>query len=144
MLSATVKRQIETTGFGKSGDVGGQPKQRYWTPDGRERLAMPDLHEYVRTIDGKTETGTRDANLDQGWLPSKPVNPLPYCPGCDKWHKTQVLVDECIKKKDLLHQKFQRIAEKELKIEEKGNERITKLESDMGEIRNLLKKLLEK
>ncbi len=126
-----------------SGDIGGIPRRKYWTPDGREIKAIPAMRTYVKRDASKKiiESGTRDANLDQGWLTSKPVNPLPYCSGCDRWHDTQELVNECIRRKEKLHFKFQKLAEKELKIEP---DRITKLEGDMNEIKNLLKKFLEK
>jgi hypothetical protein len=143
LLTETQKRQIQSQGFGKTGDIGGQPKTKYWTPDGREMLAQPSLHEYVRRKDGKTETGVRDSNLDKGWLVSKPLTLIPYCPHCDKWHETKELVFECGKKKQAYDNKYKKIAEAELK-KENSTERIDKLESDMSDIKGMLKKLLEK
>jgi hypothetical protein len=141
MITETLKREIEAKGFGKVGDIGGQPKQKYWTPDGRMILAMPDMHEFVNR---KTNlAGTRDANLDKGWLTSLPSVIKPYCPHCDKWHDTVKEVTVCGNKKKAFDLKYKKMAEKDLKQTD-GNERIDKLENDMSDIKSMLKKLLEK
>ena len=117
-----------------TGDIGGQPKQRYWTPDGREIWSMPDIHENA--------LGFRDANLDRGWLTTKPTELKLYCPHCDRWHDTIKEVNQCGAKRKVLYAKHARLARKELKVTE-PDERINKLESDMAEIKGLLKRLLE-
>jgi hypothetical protein len=140
----TLKDTLEREGFAKTGDFGGQPKITYWTPDGRQIRAMPDMHEYARKdAKGKViESGLRDANLDKGWLTSKPQILQKYCPGCDKWHQTDVEVKECIRKKNALVSKHSKIAKKELK--QSDDSRLDKLESDMGELKDMFKQLMEK
>ncbi len=146
MISAEIKAQAVAQGFAKSGDVGGQPKQTYWTPDGRQIRAMPDMHEYAKK-NGKgeiIESGLRDANLDSGWLTSKPQVLQLYCNGCDMWHKTPQEVKECRAKKLASSRKWQHIAKKELKKESGDDGRIDRLESAVSELTVMMKKLLEK
>ena len=47
MVTIAERQQIEAQGFAKTGDVGGQPRITYYTPDGRVIRAMPDMHEYA-------------------------------------------------------------------------------------------------
>jgi hypothetical protein len=140
----TLKEELERSGFAKTGDFGGQPKITYWTPDGRQIRTMMDIHEYARKdATGKViESGLRDANLDRGWLTTKPVVLQKYCAGCDKWHPTDAEVKECIRKKTALIAKHAKLAKKELKQTDEG--RLDKLESDMDEIKGMFKKLMEK
>lgn len=119
-----------------TGSIGGQPKSTYWTPDGRVIRAMPDIHEYLY----KGENGLRDANLDKGWLLQKPSELKLYCPHCDYWHDTEGEIKGCKLKHTALIAKHTKKAKKELG----GLDRIDKLEKDMGEIKDLLKKLLER
>ena len=115
-----------------TGDIGGQPKITYWTPDGRVLRNLPDWHEYWRTdANGRiVETGMRDANLDKGWLTTKPEILKLYCEGCDKWHNTQDEVNGCIGRKKLLHEYHQKQATKEVSI----SQRMDKLESMFSQI----------
>ena len=136
----TLREQIESQGYGKSGDIGGQPKQRYWTPDGREIFSMPDMHEFTRRKNGKIlETGLRDANFDKGWLSQRPLNLKLHCPHCDYWHDTSEEIDQCGIKKETFIVKHKEEAEKELG----KNGRVGKLETEMSEIKSMLKQLLE-
>jgi hypothetical protein len=136
----TLKEELATKGFAKTGDVGGQPKQRYWTPDGREIMAMPEMHEFTRKKDGKVvEIGIRDANLDNGWLISRPNEPKLYCPNCDKWHDTKLEIKDCGIKRNKFLSRVTKKAEKELG----KNDRIEQLESELKEIKNLLKKMVK-
>ena len=123
------------------GNIGGQPKQIYWTPDGRQIRAMPDIHEYaLRDNKGVViSNGVRDANLDKGWLLQKPVELKPYCHQCDGWHDTKEEIRACELKYARLVAKHEEKAKKEL-----GIDRIGKLEADMGELKNLMKQLLER
>ena len=131
----------QTDEIRKTGDIGGQPKMTYWTPDGRMVRAMPDMHEYSRTQNGKVvENGIRDANLDKGWLLQKPDVLKPYCEGCDRWHDTQKEINSCIKKKELLTAKHAKKAQKELGVE--GANRIETLESDMADLKKMMKQLI--
>jgi hypothetical protein len=147
-MPTEAERRAMQAGYGRTGDIGGQPKQTYYTPDGREVRAMPDMHEYVIThkredkrFTGGFEltqtTGLRDANLDK-WLASPPANPLPHCPHCDTWHKTIAEVDACGERIKTLTKK----ALKEAPVDKE--DRLTKLESDMADIKDMFKKLLEK
>ena len=144
-VSQTDREAIESQGFGFSGNVGGQPTVTYWTPDGRQIKSMPDMHEYARR-DNRTgkiaESGLRDANLDKGWLLAKPDKPQLYCPHCDKWHKTKTEVDACGRSKKRVVLNAERRAKKELGQED--DDRIGKLESEMSEIKGLLRQLVEK
>jgi len=123
---------------------GGQPKISYWTPDGREIRAMPDIHEYaVKDEKGKViRSGTRDANLDKGWLTTKPTDPKLFCPHCDKWHDTGPEIAACGQKKNNLIAKYENEGKKELAAKQDG--RIDKLEADMRDIKGMLQMILEK
>ena len=138
ILTVQQKETLRNSGFIKAGDIGGQPKQTYWTPDGREIRALPDMNEYsLKDANGKTiRSGVRDANLDKGWLMQKPVELKPYCPHCDAWHDNQEGIDACGRKKA----QFMRKCIKEI---DKEPDRIAKLENDMSELKGLLKQLLE-
>ena len=124
-----------------TGNIGGQPKQIYWTPDGRQIRAMPDIHEYaLKDKDDKIiANGVRDANLDKGWLLQKPVELKLYCHQCDMWHDTEGEIRQCELKNTKFVAKCEKKAKKEL-----GDDRVGKLEAEMGEIKNLLKQLLER
>ena len=77
-LSPGVRAQLESTGVAITPVTGGAKKTRYWTPDGREILAVPSMRTWVKRKDGKVvDSGIRDANLDQGWLLQKPARPKP-------------------------------------------------------------------
>ena len=124
-----------------TGDIGGQPKQTYWTPDGRQIKAMPDIHHYaLKDKDDKViANGVRDANLDKGWLLQKPSELKLYCPHCDRWHDTEGEIRQCESKNTQFVAKCEEKAKKEL-----GIDRIGKLETDMSELKNLMKQLLER
>ncbi len=124
-----------------TGSIGGQPTQAYWTPDGRVIKAMPDIHHYaLKDKDEKViSSGTRDANLDRGWLTQKPSELKLYCPHCDNWHDTEDEIKQCESKNTLFVAKCEKKAKKEL-----GGDRVGKLETEMGEIKSLLKQLLER
>ena len=140
MTTLTVQERevLRNNGFIKAGDIGGQPKHTYWTPDGREIRALPDMHEYsLRDAGGKTiRSGVRDANLDKGWLLQKPTELKPYCPHCDAWHDNQEGIDVCGRKKSTFMAKC-------IKETKEEPDRLTKLESDMSELKGLLKQLME-
>jgi len=106
----------------------------YWTPDGRELHKLPNMH-------GTTNGQVRDANLDNGWLTHKPTRAERqlYCPHCDKWHKTQPLVDECGAVKRANAAKWESHAKKQINQADE----IAVLKSEMTEIKSMLKQLLE-
>ena len=123
------KKQAAKAGFGITGDIGGLKKRKYWTPDGREILQVPQI---IETVNTKTkEPGERDGNLDR-WLGSPPENPVPYCPHCDKWHDTEELVEECKGRTEARTRKFDKKAKKDLGKE--STDRLDRLEEMMGKI----------
>ena len=133
-----VTTAIKKIGYGLSGDIGGLPRKTYYTPDGREIKAIPSLREYAKK-DKKgeiIERGTRDANLDKGWLETIPQELKLYCAGCDMWHDTQEEVDACMEKKD------KRIKELGGKLIKQETDDIDTLKKEVAELRELLQKAL--
>ena len=120
--------------------MGGQPKQAYYTPDGRKIMAMPDMHTYEkRDKSGRViEAGVRDVNYDRGWLPTMPNVKKLYCPHCDRWHDEESQVVQCGEKKGAIVKAAMR------DVPTPEPDRIEKLESDMAEIKDMFKKLLER
>lgn len=117
-------------------------KTRYWTPDGREILAVPCMTDWVRKKDGKViDGGRRDANLDKGWLLQPPTEPKLRCHSCDRWHDTQKEITACGAKKKAFDDKWQARAKRMLHKE--GGE-VEELKSEMADIKNMLMQLLEK
>lgn len=124
--------------------IGGQPRKKYWTPDGRELLKAPNMR-------GTTNGGVRDANYDFGWLPVKPTELKPYCPYCDKWHDTQEEIKECGKAKKVLESQYAKLAKKMRGKETEDKDReidtlkkqIEKQSAEMVEIKALLTKLVK-
>ncbi len=142
MITVEEKKQIKEKGYA---DIGGIQRKRYWTPDGREILSIPAIRTYVKMQNGKVvENGIRDANLDNGWLESKPDKLKPYCPYCGKWHNTQVQINECGKIKKKLQKKFDLIAEAERSKEQDLKTEVDNLKSDVSEIKEMLHQLLAK
>lgn len=145
-VSLEEREQIKLKGYA---DIGGLKKNRYWTPDGREIIAVPSIRTYNKIKDGKIiESGTRDANLDKGWLTQKPTNPKHYCPHCDRWHDTKKQIEVCGTAKQAVTRKFEKIAQEEKKKE--GSEEdslkleVAALKSEMSEIKDMLRQLLKK
>jgi hypothetical protein len=127
---------IEASGYGITGDIGGLSKTTYWTPDGRMILSVPSIREYQVKKDGKViRQGTRDANLDRGWLLQKPQILKPHCNGCGNWHDTQSEVDACIIKQKEYLDRMERLAHKEAEK--------TSLEKQVADLQEMVKKLLE-
>ena len=119
-----------------TGDIGGQPKITYWTPDGRVLRNLPDWHEYSRTdANGRlVETRMRDVNLDKGWLTTKPEILKLYCEGCDKWHNTQDEVNGCISQKTTKTREWEKKAKAKMKSGDDISQRMDKLESMFSQI----------
>ena len=125
---------------------GGQPKQRYWTPDGRLIMMMPDMREFTRTDQaGKIlDSGIRDANYDKGWWHQKRTELKLYCPHCDLWHDTQQEITKCQRRKKAFDDKWSKRAKQENKQNgETNDDRLSKVESDIGEIKQLLRNLVK-
>lgn len=146
-LTEEQKTQILRDGYGKSGDIGGQPKTRYWTPDGREIWAAPSWREFARkNAKGQLlESGIRDANLDKGWLTQKPSILKLFCPSCDLWHDTQKEIAECQKKRQASASQWQTWAEKKKKETAPTPEdgRLSALEQQVLELKELLLRVLK-
>ncbi len=142
-LSPQVLAQLEDSGVAITGDIGGIPKRKYWTPDGRQIVAIPAMRNFVRKDkDGKSiETGTRDANYDKGWLPQPPTNPIPYCKYCDKWHTSEDDIAKCGSKKKIFEETWAKKAKQE--VNKNYDDEINSLKSDIADIKQLLTKLLE-
>jgi len=143
VVTAEEKQQIAQKGFA---DIGGTRKKRYWTPDGREMFAVPLMKDWVKIKDKKIiGSGTRDANLDKGWLLESPSEPKPYCPYCTNWHDTQKEIDACGVKKNRFAKLYEKKALKEKSEENKGLQtEVAELKSEMSDIKSMLTKLLEK
>lgn len=130
---------IEASGYGLAGNIGGLPRQTYYTPDGRIIRAIVATREYIkRDKDGKViETGTRDANFDKGWLPVMPTELKLYCSGCNKWHETQREVDICVEgKKKLVNS----LATKEI---QKNTDEMDALRKEVAELKEILQKAVQ-
>ncbi|MBU2064011.1 MAG: hypothetical protein KKF93_06435 [Candidatus Omnitrophica bacterium] len=100
------------------GDIGGVYKKKYWTPDGREIMAVPSIRTYRVKDNGNTTEGIRDTNYDKGWLDRPPENPKLRCISCDKWHDTQIEVDKCLTNKKKNEDKWMKKAKKEVNKED--------------------------
>ena len=116
-----------------------ESRKKYWTPDGREKFSDPKM---VTFITPKGLESVRDGNLDLGWLTSPPKKKKPYCPFCDKWHNTKDEVAKCGVKRAAFYNKYNREAQKELKLDK--NTEVSELKTQVSELTNLVKQLLEK
>ena len=146
MAVNSTKQEAARTGAAVSGVWGGPQKKRYYTPTGEEVYSLPSWREFVRKdSDGRIlEQGTRDANLDKGWLLSMPTELKVVCPGCSKWHDTQGDVDACVDKRAKVAAQWER---KALEQQPKGQDaevedRLGKLEEGLSDIKALLQQAL--
>jgi hypothetical protein len=144
-IKESSKADIEKAGYGITDYFGGVPKQTYYTPDGRMIIAIPQMREFNRQKGGRVVgSGTRDANLDKGWLLSKPTVLKPYCKGCDRWHDTQDEVTTCVKKQKIYLDRMNQLAKKELvKDQQAKDSTIENLSKEVNELKDMVKKLLE-
>ena len=115
------------------------PRTRYYTPDGREQLKIPQHRE-------RSDGVIYDLFLAEGYTLTPPKNPKLYCKGCDRWHDTQKEVDACIEKKRKFADAMQRKAEREFSKEQKVKDKtIADLEDKVDKLTKLLEdKLGEK
>lgn len=144
-VTAEDKLQIKQKGYA---DIGGLQKNHYWTPDGREVVAVPAMRTYNVIENGKViESGVRDANLDNGWFLQKPAILKPHCPHCDRWHDTQKEIDKCGVNKIAFNKKWDKLAQK-MKADEGGEVNSLKtevdgLKEDVSQIKDMLLQLLK-
>lgn len=137
------KREITKQGFARTGGI---PRQTYWTPDGRKIEAIASMREYNRRDENGdvVGTGTRDANLDKGWLLQPLQEPKPYCVGCDKWHDTDEEVMMCIANKEEKARKWEEWARKEKADEAKAQgKEIEDLRVELYELKGLVHELTQ-
>ena len=114
------------------------PRNRYYTPDGREEYKIPQQRE-------RSDGVIYDVFLAQGYTLTPPANPKPYCSGCDKWHDTQEEVDACVGKKKKFADAMQRKAEGELAKEHKGKDKeIADLTAKVDKLTKLMEAQLGK
>ncbi len=125
--------------YGLNGDIGGLPRTNYYTPDGRTIQAIPQIREFVRKDkDGNIiGTGKRDANLDKGWLLTKPIVLKLYCRWCTTWHDTVKEINAC----GASQQKF--IKQAEFKAKKEETQRTKSLEDKITELEAKMAKLME-
>ena len=133
--------------FSATSATGGAQKQAYWTPDGRRLVLVPQIRQFVKKND-KNEviaSGTRDANLDKGYLTHSPSESerKVFCRWCDTWHDTQVQVDACKVVYDKLQAHREAIAKQELanEVVEKDRE-IDSLTNRVAQLEKLIKEKL--
>lgn len=108
------------------------PRNRYYTPDGREELKIPQHHE-------RKDGVVYDIFLAQGYTLTPPENPKPYCSGCDRWHDTQDEVETCIEKKNKFISLMNRKSGRELIRERKEKDtKISDLEAKVDKLTKLL------
>lgn len=114
------------------------PRQRYYTPDGREQWKIPQHHT-------RSDGVVYDVFLAEGYLLSPPENPKLYCSGCDNWHDTQGEVDACVKAKVKFKTAMFKKAERELTKEQKGKDKkIAELEAKIDKLTKLMEAKLGK
>ena len=133
-----------TTPGAPDGVMDGIPRTVYYTPDGRTIRTMPSLREYTkRDARGNViESGIRDANLDRGWLLTRPEKLLPFCQTCDRWHDTQAEVAACAQE----GAKFIRRMDGQVRTEQRKNKRkesdkITGLEKQIAELKAMIEQM---
>lgn len=148
-LSAEVAQDLELQGYAVVADIGGQKKTKYWTPDGREVFAIPSIRTYVRRDAQKKviSEGTRDANLDNGWLTSPPPDPKIRCFTCDKWHDTEKELENCRKSREVFDAKHMKKAKEMVKAQdgEVGDLKteMNGLKEEVVQLKDMLKTFLE-
>lgn len=142
-VTAKDKAAIKKQGYA---DIGGIPRQTYWTPDGRKVQGIASWREYnLKDDEGNvTGSGVRDANLDKGWLLQPPTEKKPYCAGCDKWHDTEEEVIKCIAEREESTRKWEERARKEKEGEAmaQGKE-MEEMRTEMLELKGMVHELTQ-
>lgn len=137
MPEAAVKRVTEDTSRMKT----------YYLPDGTKVRDYPMDIEVSKLINGKrVPCGTRDGNLDKGWLLERPAVLKFRCSMCGKFYDEAIVRDQC----EAAHKETaiprDEIARKRGMTQrgEKPDGRIERLEDDMAELKDMLKTLLKR
>lgn len=133
-MSINLTPAIEAAGFGISGDIGGLRRTIYYTPDGRVIKAIPQIRDFIiRNKEGKvTGNGTRDANLDKGWLLTMPQIKKLFCPTCDRWHDTSKEVGDCKIAQDKM------IKRMTVKVKREDTDKTVALEQQVAELKAMV------
>lgn len=144
-MNNDIKQSLETQGAAisdirdKQGNLlvaNRTPRQRYYTPDGREELKIPQH----RT---RSDGVVYDLFIAQGYTLTPPANPKLYCSGCDKWHDTKEEVDDCVSGKKKFVASMNRKASQELVKERKEKDtKIADLEAKVDKLTKLLEEKL--
>ena len=114
------------------------PRNRYYTPDGREQWKIPQRRE-------RQDGVIYDLFLAEGYTLTPPANPKLYCKGCDRWHDTEEEVDACIGKKRKFAEAMQKRAEGDLAKEQKGKDKmIADFEAKVDKLTKLMEDKLGK
>ncbi len=144
MPDIKVKEELEPAGYALASTWGGPKKKRYFTPDGKEIWAIPAIREFVRKdAEGKViEAGERDANYDQGWLETMPLQPKLSCPTCGKWHDTEEEVNQCKLKRENYLNEWERKAKRLAKETKEEQGEIGELRTEVAELKALLAKMI--
>jgi hypothetical protein len=146
-ITNAIRRQLDSQGSALTGVWGGPKKQRYYTPSGDEVWAIPSIREWVsRDENGQiVDQGTRDSNLDKGWLLTPPTDLMLHCGGCDKWHEAQADVDKCVEAKALVSKQWETRARKQMGGNAGGStEEVAALTTQVEELKVMVAQLLSK
>ena len=147
-ISDATRRQLSSTGVVLNGGVwGGAKKQMYYTHSGDEIWAAPSIREWIKQDEHgqTTDWGTRDSNLDKGWLLAPPAVPILHCKGCDKWHDTQADVDKCIETKARVARKWETRARKQMGADSQGSAaEVAALTNQVEELKAMVAQLISK
>jgi hypothetical protein len=140
------RRQLDSQGTALTGVWGGPQKQRYYTPSGDEIYAIPAIREWVQKDDrgAVVSQGTRDSNLDKGWLLAPPTVLQLHCRGCDKWHDAQAEVDKCIEEKERVARQWETRARKQYRSGARNDpaDEVVALASQVEELKAMVSQLL--
>lgn len=106
-----VRKARQSNGTAVSKVSGGNPKKRYYTPDGKEIWKEPWMVEWTNRTTG--ECGVRDKNYSFGWTDSPPENLKIECVHCKNYHDTEMEVAECGESRRKLLSRFSKEVEEE-------------------------------
>ena len=127
---------IERTGAFIKEYPKGVPRKKYYTPDGREELKIPQYHT-------RSDGVVYDVFLTEGYTETPPQNPKLYCAGCDRWHDTQTEVDACIKKRTDFIIAMEKKAQEEMKTSQQAKDKeVADLTAKVDRLTKLLEEKL--
>ena len=132
------KKAISNGGSAVSLASGGQKKQKYYTPWGEVVYKAPSIREWVmKDSDGKiTDSGTRDANYDNGLLFDRMPEDLKFkCTACKAGHDTQEECDAHAEKTEAFIKKFDKIPE---------DDKVDILEAKVERLTGMFEQLLDR